>query len=76
LLSTTRSGNINTNNNRRQVGPLQAIAPGPVRAIVSTATIGVMLVIVGVAIVNLPRAERSSTSELGATSRDANNRSR
>jgi hypothetical protein len=31
---TGRSGNINTNNNRRQVGPLQAIAPGPVRAIV------------------------------------------
>jgi acyl-CoA synthetase (AMP-forming)/AMP-acid ligase II len=33
---TGRSGNINTNNNRREVGPLQAIAPGPVRAIVST----------------------------------------
>src|ERR1035438_7424092 len=30
---TGRSGNINTNNNRRQVGPLQAIAPGPVQAI-------------------------------------------
>ena len=28
-------GNINTNNNRRQAGPLQAIAPGPVQAIVS-----------------------------------------
>jgi len=32
--SPGRSGNINTNNNRRQVGPLQAIAPGPVQAIV------------------------------------------
>ena len=32
----TQSGNINTNNNRRQVGPLQAIAPGPVQAITST----------------------------------------
>ena len=35
-LSPTQSGNINTNNNRRQVGPLQAIAPGPVQAIVFT----------------------------------------
>lgn len=34
--ATGRSGNINTNNNRRQVGPLQAIAPGPVQAIVFT----------------------------------------
>jgi hypothetical protein len=33
---TRQSGNINTNHNRRQVGPLQAIAPGPVQAIVST----------------------------------------
>ncbi len=33
-LSAGRSGKINTNNNRRQVGPLQAIAPGPVQAIV------------------------------------------
>ena len=33
-LPTGQSGNINTNNNRRQVGPLQAIAPGPVQAIV------------------------------------------
>ncbi|MGP0053767.1 MAG: hypothetical protein ACLPZR_33695, partial [Solirubrobacteraceae bacterium] len=31
---TGRSGIINTINNRRQVGPLQAIAPGPVQAIV------------------------------------------
>src|SRR4051812_6941777 len=31
---TTASGKINTNNNRRQVGPLQAIAPGPAQAIV------------------------------------------
>ena len=31
---TRQSGNINTNNNRRQVEPLQAIAPGPVQAIV------------------------------------------
>jgi len=30
-----KSGNINTNNNRCQVGPLQAIAPGPVASIVS-----------------------------------------
>ena len=29
--STHQSGNINTNNNRREVGPLQASAPGPVQ---------------------------------------------
>ncbi|MHB8659261.1 MAG: hypothetical protein ACYC91_15175, partial [Solirubrobacteraceae bacterium] len=34
--STYQSGNINTNNNRRQVEPLQAIAPGPAQAIVFT----------------------------------------
>ena len=28
---TGRSGNINTNNNRREVGPLQAAAPGPLQ---------------------------------------------
>jgi hypothetical protein len=33
---TGQSGNINTNNNRRDVGPLQAIAPGPAQAIVFT----------------------------------------
>ena len=32
---TRRSGNINTNNNRCGVGPLHAIAPGPVQVIVS-----------------------------------------
>ena len=31
--STYQSGNINTNNNRRQVGPLQAVTLGPVQAI-------------------------------------------
>jgi hypothetical protein len=31
---TRQSGNINTNNNRPEVGPLQTIAPGPVQAIV------------------------------------------
>lgn len=30
--SAYQSGNINTNNNRRQVRPLQAIAPGPVQS--------------------------------------------
>ena len=34
---TGQSGNINTNNNRREVGPLQAVAPGPVQVIVPTA---------------------------------------
>jgi hypothetical protein len=33
-INTNASGKINTNNNRRQVGPLQAIAPGPAQAIV------------------------------------------
>src|SRR3954468_18280695 len=33
-ITTTASGKINTNNNRRQVGPLQVIAPGPAQAIV------------------------------------------
>jgi len=32
--SPGKSGNINPNNNRRQVGPLQAITPGPAQAIV------------------------------------------
>ena len=38
---TGRSGNINNTNNRRRVGPLQAIAPGPVQAIVFTPSIHV-----------------------------------
>jgi hypothetical protein len=29
IATTGRSGNINTNNNRREVGPLQASAVGP-----------------------------------------------
>src|SRR5512144_3202700 len=35
-INTNASGKIHTNNNRRQVGPLQAIAPGPAQAIVFT----------------------------------------
>ena len=34
LLSARRSGNINTNNNRRELGPLQAVALGPVQVVV------------------------------------------
>src|SRR5512144_2943636 len=33
-INTNASGKIHTNNNRRQLGPLQAIAPGPAQAIV------------------------------------------
>ena len=35
-LSAGRSGNINTNNNRREVGPLQASALGPVQTAAAT----------------------------------------
>ena len=34
--SAGRSGNINTNNNRREVGPLQASAVGPVQTATPT----------------------------------------
>ena len=34
-----RSGKMNINNNRREAGPLQAIAPGPVQAITLTRSI-------------------------------------
>src|SRR4051794_37683529 len=35
-MTTTASEKINTNNNRRQVGPLQAVTPGPAQAVVLT----------------------------------------
>ena len=38
LLSAGRSGNINTNNNRREVGPLQASAVGPLQTATATPT--------------------------------------
>jgi drug/metabolite transporter (DMT)-like permease len=58
--------------------PVVAVAIEAIRGTLPgiPATIGVILVIIGVAIVNLPRAEGSSTSELGAASRRANDRSR
>jgi hypothetical protein len=31
---TGRSGNINTNNHRRELGPIQAVALGPVQVVV------------------------------------------
>jgi hypothetical protein len=36
LLSAARSDNINTNNNRREVGPLQASAVGPAQTAAPT----------------------------------------